>query len=136
MPCKFIDYNIFTWLMYAYFHLLILFSCKDNDAKNNVAREIQHFNHASTNVLLPKNFAFSWRKPMLQIYNQLQKYLRQCTLFWLNGLSMILCLSYPPSPLIKIASNKRSWSLVWLAAIWNKKGWFFIGVSQHFCNWF
>ena len=70
-----------------------------------------------------------------QIYNQLQKYLRQCTLFWLNGLSMILCLSYPSSPLMKIASSKRSWSLVWLAAIWNKKGRFFIGVSQHFCNW-
>ena len=54
----------FTWL-YTYFHLLILFSCKDSDAKNNEAHEIQHFNHASTNVLLPKNFVFSWRKPNL-----------------------------------------------------------------------
>ena len=24
---------------------------------------------------------------------------------------------------------------VWLAAIWSKKGWIFVGVSQHFCSW-
>ena len=61
MPCKVIDYNIFY--VYTYFCLLILFSCKEGHAKNSVACEIQHFNHAFTNVLLPKNFAFSWRKP-------------------------------------------------------------------------
>ena len=33
----------------------------------------------------------------------------------------------------------RGWVLyltvVWIAAIWNKKSRFFLGVSQHFCNW-
>ena len=81
-----------------------------------------------------------------QIYNQLQKYLRQCTLFWLNGLSMILCLWSPLLPLSKLleqlwTEGRRevsiiSHTLVRLAAIWNKKGRLFIGVSQHFCNWF
>ena len=41
-----------------------------------------------------------------QIYNQLQKYLRQCTLFWLNGLSMILCLWSPLLPLSKVLAIK------------------------------
>ena len=82
-----------------------------------------------------------------QIYNQLQKYLRQCTLFWLNGLSMILCLWSPLLPLSKLLAIKDhgqnleeqlwkeerrevsiiSHTLVWLGAIWNKKGRFFIG---------
>ena len=61
LPCKFIDYNIFYMTVY-------IFSFTNNyshvrTCKNHVAHEIQHFNHASTTVLLPKNFAFSWGKP-------------------------------------------------------------------------
>ena len=54
-------------------------------------------------------------------YNQLQKYLRHCTVFWLNGLSIFFVLYLTD---------------LWLAAIWSKKGLLFVGVSQDFCNCF
>ena len=43
----------------------------------------------------------------LACYNQLQKYLRHCTVFWhkwpVHGLVLVI----PPPPLIKVASNTR-----------------------------
>ena len=40
-------------------------------------------------------------------YNQLQKYLRHCTVFWLKWPVHDLVLVNPPPPLIKVASNTR-----------------------------
>ena len=40
-------------------------------------------------------------------YNQLQKYLRHCTVFWLKWPVHDLVLVIPPPPLIKVASNTR-----------------------------
>ena len=81
------------------------------------------------------------RKVTESCYNQLQKYLRHCTVFWLKWSVHDLVLVIPPPPLIKVASNKRPWrnnfewegggrsllylSDMWLAAIWSKKGRFF-----------
>ena len=42
-----------------------------------------------------------------QCYNQLQKYLRHSTLFWLKWLVHYLVLVTPPPPLFKVASNTR-----------------------------
>ena len=39
--------------------------------------------------------------------NQLQKYLRHCTVFWLKWLVHDLVLVTPPPPLFKVASNTR-----------------------------
>ena len=73
--------------------------------------------------------------------------------FGLNGLSMILCLWFTLLPLSKLLAmqdhaqnlEEQLWmegregvnvlnylTDVWLAATWSKKGWFFVGVSQHF----
>ena len=90
-------------------------------------------------------------------YNQLQKHLRHCTVFWLEWLVHDLVLVIPSPTLIKVASNTRPCSKLggttlnereegearsvlyltdlWPAAIWSKKCRFFVGVSQHFCNW-
>ena len=38
-------------------------------------------------------------------YNQLQKYLRHCTIFWLEWPAHDLVLVTPRPPLIKVASN-------------------------------
>ena len=86
-------------------------------------------------------------------YNQLLKYLRHCTVFGINGLSMILCLWSPSTP------YQRCWQYhdsklegttlnggggggvvsyltdLWPAAIEARKVVFFVGVPQHFCNW-
>ena len=43
-------------------------------------------------------------------YNQLQKYLRHCTLFWHKWPVHDLVLVIPPPPLIKVASNTRPYS--------------------------
>ena len=40
-------------------------------------------------------------------YNQLQKYLRQCTIFWLKWPVHDLVLVTPPPPLFKVAGNTR-----------------------------
>ena len=40
-------------------------------------------------------------------YNQLQKYLRHCTVFWHKWPVHDLVLVIPPPPLIKVASNTR-----------------------------
>ena len=40
-------------------------------------------------------------------YNQLQKYQRHCTVFWLKWPVHDLVLVIPPPPLIKVASNTR-----------------------------
>ena len=40
-------------------------------------------------------------------YNQLQKYLRHCTVFWLKWPVHDLVLVTPPPPLFKVASNTR-----------------------------
>ena len=40
-------------------------------------------------------------------YNQLQKYLRHCTIFWHKWPVHDLVLVIPPPPLIKVASNTR-----------------------------
>ena len=42
-----------------------------------------------------------------QCYNQLQKYLRHSTVFWLKWLVHDLVLVTPPPPLFKVASNTR-----------------------------
>ena len=42
-----------------------------------------------------------------QCYNQLQKYLRHSTVFWLKWLFHDLVLVMPPPPLFKVASNTR-----------------------------
>ena len=74
--------------------------------------------------------------------------------FGVNGLSMIFCLSSLLHPLTKwlaIEDNTKSWrnnfewegggrSVLYLTDLWpgaicSKKGRFFMGVSQHFCNW-
>ena len=93
-----------------------------------------------------------YRPSKLRIYNQLQKYLRHCTYFGINGLSMILCLWSPLHPLAKLLAMLKTWrnnfewkgggrsvlyfSDLWPGAIWSKKGRFSVGVSHHFCNWF
>ena len=43
-------------------------------------------------------------------YNQLQKYLRHCTVFWHKWPVHDLVLVIPPTPLIKVASNTRPYS--------------------------
>ena len=43
-------------------------------------------------------------------YNQLQKYLRHCTVFWQKWPVHDLLLVIPPPPLIKVASNTRPYS--------------------------
>ena len=43
-------------------------------------------------------------------YNQLQKYLRHCTVFWHKWPVHDLVLLIPPPPLIKVASNTRPYS--------------------------
>ena len=45
-----------------------------------------------------------------QSYNQLQKYLRHCTVFWRKWPVHDLVLVIPPPPLIKVASNTRPYS--------------------------
>ena len=45
-----------------------------------------------------------------QSYNQLQKYLRHCTVFWHKWPVHDLVLVIPPPPLIKVASNTRPYS--------------------------
>ena len=40
-------------------------------------------------------------------YNQLEKYLKHCTIFWLKGPVHDLVLCDAPLPLIKVASNTR-----------------------------
>ena len=46
----------------------------------------------------------------LNCYNQLQKYLRHCTVFWHKWPVHDLVLVIPPPPLIKVASNTRPYS--------------------------
>ena len=46
----------------------------------------------------------------LRSYNQLQKYLRHCTVFWHKWPVHDLVLVIPPPPLIKVASNTRPYS--------------------------
>ena len=43
----------------------------------------------------------------LYCYNQLQQYLRHCTVFWLKWPVHDLVLVSPPPPLFKVASNTR-----------------------------
>ena len=43
----------------------------------------------------------------LYCYNQLQQYLRHCTVFWLKWPVHDLVLVTPPPPLFKVASNTR-----------------------------
>ena len=49
----------------------------------------------------------SSRMSRKQCYNQLQKYLRHSTVFWLKWLVHDLVLVTPPPPLFKVASNTR-----------------------------
>ena len=49
----------------------------------------------------------STRMSREQCYNQLEKYLRHSTVFWLKWLVHDLVLVTPPPPLIKVASNTR-----------------------------
>ena len=49
--------------------------------------------------------------PVLAIcYNQLQKYLRHCTVFWHKWPVHDLVLVIPPPPFVKVASNTRPYS--------------------------
>ena len=89
---------------------------------------------------------------MVWNYNQLQKHLRHCTVFWLKWPSHDLLLVTPPPPgntktMLKTWRNNFEWkggggarlvlylTDLWLAVIWSKKGRFFVRVSQHFWNW-
>ena len=47
---------------------------------------------------------------VLYCYNQLQKYLRHCTVFWHKWPVHDLVLVIPPPPLIKVVSNTRPYS--------------------------
>ena len=94
-------------------------------------------------------------------YNQLQKYLRHSTIFWLKWPVHDLVLVTSPPPLFKVASNTRPCSKLagttlnggggrsvfyltdlWLAAIWSKTGcfsWeclniFATGCSSHYSD--
>ena len=49
-------------------------------------------------------------KSVNERYNQLQKYLRHCTVFWHKWPVHDLVLVIPPPPLIKVASNTRPYS--------------------------
>ena len=52
-----------------------------------------------------------WKvKNSTQSYDQLQKYLRHCTVFWHKWRVHDLVLVIPPPPLIKVASNTRPYS--------------------------
>ena len=54
-------------------------------------------------------------------YNQLQKYLRHCTVFWHKWPVHDLVLVIPPPPLIKVASNTRPYSKLG-GTTWNGRG--------------
>ena len=54
--------------------------------------------------------AFASLKCSKKCYNQLQKYLRHCTVFWHKWPVHDLVLVIPPPPLIKVASNTRPYS--------------------------
>ena len=51
-----------------------------------------------------------FQTPAKGCYNQLQKYLRHCTVFWHKWPVHDLVLVIPPPPLIKVASNTRPYS--------------------------
>ena len=89
-------------------------------------------------------------------YNQLQKYLRHCTVFWLKWPVHDLVLVTPPPPLFKVASNTRPWSKLGGTTLNGRRREvsvlshrpvtnidlkqdrlivFFVRVSQYFCNW-
>ena len=51
-----------------------------------------------------------WWHHYTTCYNQLQKYLRHCTVFWHKWPVHDLVLVIPPPPLIKVASNTRPYS--------------------------
>ena len=53
------------------------------------------------------NFLQGRCNPTVDCYNQLQKYLRCCTVFWHKWPVHDLVLVLPPPPLIKVASNSR-----------------------------
>ena len=53
-------------------------------------------------------FHCTWQ--IYMFYNQLQKYLRHCTVFWHKWPVHDLVLVIPPPPLIKVASNTRPYS--------------------------
>ena len=52
-------------------------------------------------------FEFFSRCCLSRCYNQLQKYLRDCTVFWLKWPVHDLVLVSPPPPLFKVSSNTR-----------------------------
>ena len=85
-----------------------------------------------------------------QPYNSCKNTWDTVPYFGLTDLLMILCLWAPTFPISENVSNTRPCSklggttlngdeyyisqTLWLVAIWSKKGRFFLGVSQHFCN--
>ena len=92
----------------------------------------------------------------VKCYNQLQKYLRHCTIFSHKWPVHDLVLVIPPPPLITVSSNtrlcpkpggtlqlwrggRREVSIIShgpvISSDLKPKGCFFAGVSQHFCNW-
>ena len=94
-----------------------------------------------------------------QLDNQLQKYLRYCTSIGLQWSVRDHVLAIPPPPLsLLLAIQDHTQTLdeqlslngreggggggglsyladVWPAAILSKRGQFFVGLSQYFCNW-
>ena len=63
------------------------------------------------NSACQKAFGASWNDIWAsKCYNQLQKYLRHCTVFWHKWPVHDLVLVIPPPPLIKVASNTRPYS--------------------------
>ena len=62
-------------------------------------------------------------------YNQLQKYLRHCTVFWLKWLVHDLVLVTPPPPLFKVASNTRPCSKLGGTTLNGERG--EVGILSH-----
>ena len=68
----------------------------------------QHCLKLKTNSMIFSYFVFDIFR--INYYNQLQKYLRHCTVFWHRWPVHDLVLVIPPPPLIKVASNTRPYS--------------------------
>ena len=132
-----------------------LYKCNNGIINFCISSQVMFSSFKSTNVLhsffhktLPVNKGLC----IWICYTQLQKYLRHCTVFWHKWPVHDLLLVMAP-PLIKVASNTRPGSKrggttlngreegghcyisqTWPAAIWSKKGRFFMGIPRHFCN--
>ena len=72
-----------------------------------------------------------FQTPAKGCYNQLQKYLRHCTVFWHKWLVYDLVLVIPPPPLIKVASNPRPCSKLGGATLNGREEGREVGIISH-----